>query len=667
MKHLLSNFFMLAAAVGVCCLGSVAWASTNLPPVLVEAGRVGKTATELPASVQVITAEEIAASGCKSTVELLEKKANLLVRKMNANPAFSQIAMRGFGENSFGRTLVLVDGERLNNPDMSAPNLTRIPIDVISRIEIIHGPQTVLNGDNATAGVINIVTSEADQYDDKTTVGAAVGSYDTYRAHLAHRGGWAEEGVSYRASLDWEDSNGFRDNGGYTLWNANAGIAKNWENGSRVSLGSFYGYYDYEMPGSLTYAQYHSAHSHQAAQTPDDSARIYTYGLNLSARGYFSEKRYLEGALSLSRRATDWDNDAYTSHLVYDIYQYTFAPRYVDKTEWFGHENTFAVGVDLRYETLDYLSKGYSYGYKYRTSQDFSRLASGVYVQDEWFITDDLSLTLGARTERFHSHWDPKQSGRSNWDDHERAYEAALNYRPSEWSKLYLRGTRFYRAPFCDELNYAPKALDPETGYSAEFGASAQPAEEWLADVSLWTMWMKHELFYDPGIYYNWWWGANVNSPARTRRIGLDAMLRWAREKVASAALCYRYADSRFTEGEYDSNHTPLAPHHLIRLQGEVWATDWVALFAGVREVSSQYLAGDYGNDYPKLKPYALFDCGVRFYPFGDKLDDNLMVQFAVDNLTNRKYCDFAGASGGDTYYYPAEGRFYALSARYEF
>ena len=323
--------------------------------------------------------------------------------------------------------------------------------------------------------------------------------------------------------------------------------------------------------------------------------------------------------------------------------------------------------VDLRYETLDYLSKGYSYGYKYRTSQDFSRLASGVYVQDEWFITDDLSLTLGARTERFHSHWDPKQSGRSNWDDHERAYEAALNYRPSEWSKLYLRGTRFYRAPFCDELNYAPKALDPETGYSAEFGASAQPAEEWLADVSLWTMWMKHELFYDPGIYYNWWWGANVNSPARTRRIGLDAMLRWAREKVASAALCYRYADSRFTEGEYDSNHTPLAPHHLIRLQGEVWATDWVALFAGVREVSSQYLAGDYGNDYPKLKPYALFDCGVRFYPFGDKLDDNLMVQFAVDNLTNRKYCDFAGASGGDTYYYPAEGRFYALSARYEF
>jgi iron complex outermembrane receptor protein len=651
--------------------GTVEEPKTNLPPIVVEASRAGKTAAEMPAEVQVITAKEIAESGCHSTAELLEKRANLLVRKMNSNPGFAQVAMRGFGENSFGRVLILVDGERLNNPDMSAPNLTRIPLDSIKRLEIIHGPQTVLHGDEASAGVINVITADRDSYEPKTTVGGAVGSWDTYKAHVAREGGFRDEGVTYRANTDWEKSNGWRENGGYQIWNAGGGATKHWERGDRLSVSAFYNWSDYDMPGSLTRDQWRRDHSPREAQTPDNTARLYSYGANLGGTGHFTDDRWLEANLTASRRSTYWDNVSWKSTLDYDVDQYAFTPRYVDKSDLFGHENRFIVGTDLRYETLDYLSKSHAYG-RSRTDKDYDRFASAVYAQDEWFVTDELSVTLGARGERLHSRWSPDQNGRGNWVDWEGAYEAALTYRPVEELKVFGRGSRFYRAPFCDEMNYAPEALDPETGYGAEAGAEWAFAREWAAGVTGYAMWMKDELFYDPGRYYNYWWGANVNSPYDTTRSGADAKVEWSRERVANAGVYYSYTDARFAEGPYDNEQVPLVPHQLVRVRGEVYIVDDLSVFGGARYVSRQGLAGDYGGAEPELKAYGLLDAGARYVPSFGPFGGRLTVQLAVDNLLDKKYCDFAGATkqydgSFSDYYYPAAGRCWMLSASYEF
>ena len=55
-------------------------------------------------------AEAIARSGARDLPELLAKKANVQIRTLNANPLQAQVAMRGFGENSFGRVKIVVDG-----------------------------------------------------------------------------------------------------------------------------------------------------------------------------------------------------------------------------------------------------------------------------------------------------------------------------------------------------------------------------------------------------------------------------------------------------------------------------------------------------------------------------------------------------------------------------
>ena len=152
------NVLMLAAAAAAT--NSVA----HLAPVVVEASRLGQTREEIPSQVDVLSRSDVDSSGAESTVELLEKRANLFIRKLTPNPAMSQIAMRGYGANSFGRVKVVVDGEELNNPDMSAQDLVRVPVRSIEKVEILHGPQTVLHGGNASAGVISI-TSDVDSYE----------------------------------------------------------------------------------------------------------------------------------------------------------------------------------------------------------------------------------------------------------------------------------------------------------------------------------------------------------------------------------------------------------------------------------------------------------------------------------------------------------------------
>ena len=124
--------------------------------VLVTASRDTRQASEVPANVTVITSGEIQQADCVSIVDALENLGGVYIRSITGNPATSEVGMRGFGENSSGRVLVLLDGQRLNGPDMAGINWLQIPVNNIERIEIVRGSGSVLYGDSAVAGVINV-------------------------------------------------------------------------------------------------------------------------------------------------------------------------------------------------------------------------------------------------------------------------------------------------------------------------------------------------------------------------------------------------------------------------------------------------------------------------------------------------------------------------------
>ena len=663
MKKLLTAF---VAGTGLAaCAGETQ--NTNevedLPPVTIYASRIDDTKDSIPAPVAVFTAAEIEASGARDLPELLKKKAGMDLHAMNGNPMLTSIAMRGFGENSFARVKVVLDGEELNNADMSPPNLARIPIWNVERVEVIHGPSPVLYGDGAVAGVVNIVTDTRD-YEKKTKITGRAGSQYTFGGSVQTKGGFEEEGVLYNASYDYLQSDGYRDRSAYDMHTANVGVRKNFENGSTIGLKANYQNAYYELPGSLTYDQWKNRRRY--ASSKDDWARVWSYGIGLDAKLKLADEQWLLLDGSFSHRLShavyggSWPMDD-----EYESFKYFFSPRYVNEKDIGGFGNTFTVGSDLRF---DY----YEDNPKSGTSIHFNRSRYAGFIYDEFFITEELSIVAGARLECIDNRW----VGVGPWTgwsgmnkpkttDWKSDYELGLVYRPFEDVRLFVKGARFHRSAFCDELSYAFNGdpIDPETGTSIDIGGELKFLDEFTFHVDGYGSIMEDEIFLDPGPTYGIWF--NRNSPSKTRRIGLDTGLSWLRDKFAEASIRYGIVHADFGSGEYHGNDVPYVPNHRIRAEAGYWIFDDLEIKGGYTFVGSQYLSSDYANEADKLPAYSLFDIGVYYEPSWAK---GWKASFVIDNLFDRNYCDYAGYSGyGSSWYYPAVGRSFMFTLSYEF
>ena len=134
--------------------------------MVVTATRYPKRLDSIPANVSVITAEEIEQSVARTIPDLLRSQAGLHVTDIAGNRASYSVDIRGFGETAALNTLVLVDGRRINSADLSGTDWTTMPLDRVDRIEIIRGARSgVIYGDNASGGVINIITHEGKEFE----------------------------------------------------------------------------------------------------------------------------------------------------------------------------------------------------------------------------------------------------------------------------------------------------------------------------------------------------------------------------------------------------------------------------------------------------------------------------------------------------------------------
>ena len=649
------NTLVLAAALAV---------TNNLGTVVVEASRLGQTPQNLPQNVQVITREEIARSGARDVADLLSKAAPsvTLNRLGGNNPALTQISMGGYGENGFGRVLVLVDGERLNSPDMNAPNLAQISLAAVKQIEILSGPQTVLHGDGASAGMINIVTEPTD-YERHGAVEAHVGSWGTAGASMAIRGGVEEDGVLYWASGAYDRSDGYRDHSSFDVYNANGGVRKNFANGSWLRVSAFYNDSDYDLPGYLTRAQWRDDPRQSTAT--DDFYRRTTYGLRATASAQLDDENAIRvtGAAShrhmKSRTYGYWDVD-------YEIYSYEATPEWVNTSDVFGLENELVAGATFRYDRND-AKTPLAYG---GASGRLSRPTMAFFAQDTLHLTDALAVQLGGRYERLWMRDDRKGSynAPTSRASDQYAYDVAILFRPVDDLKAYVRFSRFFRAPFLDEHDGKGEMLRPETGYMADVGADWTFLDEFKLGGNLYASRLKDEIFYNPYMRY----GTNMNSSDDTLREGFNLRVGWSREKVAGVRLAYSFVRAEFDGGEYDGKRIPLVPEQTLSLTGRVYLWDDCFVFGGYRYQTSQWAASDFRNTGAyavsrkagRIPGFGLFHVGAEYAPTFVSWIDGFKIGFSIDNLFDKKHCDYATYG---TAFYPGTGRCYMLTVRYEF
>ena len=163
----------------------------ELDEIVVTAAKVEEPVKQTPRNVTVITAEDIAESPSNNIIDLLGREAGINVRSLQGTDRQAVIDIRGMGATAASNVVVLVDGVRLNSPDLSGPDLSSISLDQIERIEVVRGSGGVLYGSGAVGGVVNIVTKKG-TLGTQVDASASYGSYNTIDAWASLRGGYKD-------------------------------------------------------------------------------------------------------------------------------------------------------------------------------------------------------------------------------------------------------------------------------------------------------------------------------------------------------------------------------------------------------------------------------------------------------------------------------------------
>lgn len=162
--------------------------TASLQEIVVTATKIEEPKKDVPASVQIITHEDVKNSTARNAGDLIFEAAIGHVHKF-PGALTGRIGLRGLTTDLDSvlksRVLVLING---NNA--GTVNLSIIPVEDIEKIEIVKGPASVLYGSSAMGGVINIITKEGKEgfYG---SVGGGIGSWEYWKtqAELSGRKG----------------------------------------------------------------------------------------------------------------------------------------------------------------------------------------------------------------------------------------------------------------------------------------------------------------------------------------------------------------------------------------------------------------------------------------------------------------------------------------------
>lgn len=141
-----------------------------------------RTATELdrsPVSASLVTRQEMETRNVNEVDQVLSQLEGVnAFRAKGPGDNDFQIGVRGFaGRGSPARTLILLDGQPLNDSYIGGVNWAMLPVSEFERVEVARGPSSSLYGGNAMGGVINLITRPVDQR--QLEIAGQYGSMDT--------------------------------------------------------------------------------------------------------------------------------------------------------------------------------------------------------------------------------------------------------------------------------------------------------------------------------------------------------------------------------------------------------------------------------------------------------------------------------------------------------
>ena len=419
------------------------------------ASKYDQTAREAPASVSVITSEDIERYGYRTLAEAL---VNVRGFYGSYDRNYFYLGVRGFSRPTDynNRILLLIDGHPTNENFYDSAFLgstAGLNMAMIDRIEVVHGPGSALYGSNAMLGVINVITKRGSAIDG-VDVRGEVGSFG-YKAGQAVFGRQFVNGLDIVVSGDWTDSDGqdlyyadFDD----PLTNNGMAEGLDWDRSVGFHGTARYGDWMMSLHGSsrekgIPTAPWETNFNDTAARTRDEQAfvelrfdRDLGPDKHVAARGFYNWYSY-DGSYPYDPADGGLWEDATDGR-------------------WFGMEGRFRwdpvpanrieVGSEIRHS--------YRADYRYWDSsgplfdENYPFTVFSLYAQNELQVTPNLALTLGLRGD----HYSDVGSAVSP--------RGAVVYHPTRSTTLKALYGEAFRAPNRYESNYQEEdwfKLDP--------------------------------------------------------------------------------------------------------------------------------------------------------------------------------------------------------------
>ncbi|WP_342120525.1 TonB-dependent receptor [Pseudoduganella sp. OTU4001] len=639
----------LAAAVALCFAAPAV--AQNSQTIVISGSRFASDPSLLPIGATTITAAEIRRAGVTDVNQAIRKIGGVYGRQsLTGSPDFP-LDLRGFGSSSDQNVVIVLDGVRMNENELSSATLSTIPIDMVERIDIMRGGASVLYGEGATGGVISIVTKRPQAGARGGNVFAELGQFDSSDLRLSGVQGF--DGFAIDASVGQQRTDNYRDNNEFKQKQFNGGVQFQGAFG-RLSLRADIARQDQRFAGSLTEDLFKA--NPRQTKTPNDFGKM-------DSDRYTAAWENKVGAFDLAAELAHRKKDVAAAYFAswgasrssYDSEQTQFSPRVRHLAQFDGMLNELVTGFDFgrwnRVTTADY------------SAAEATQRSKAFYVRDELKFAgaQQARLAAGVRRELFEKDsFDPMPFTSATYSikQAQNAWELQGSVLAAPGLTAWAKAGHSFRVATSDENAFTPQAnkpLETQVSHDAEIGLGyAQGAAK--LDARIFRHNLDNEIYYNPvaGMF-----GANTNlDPTQRKGFELDGSYRFA--PAWQVLGHYQRVQAKFRSGQYAGRELALVPSHIVTARLAWLPGDGQSADIGVQRVAEQRYGDDFFNSCnARIPAYTTVD-GRYARKFGQ-----WELALSALNLFDKDH--YSQAFGCRSGIYPDSGRQLKVSARYDF
>jgi iron complex outermembrane receptor protein len=531
------------------------WTSSTLAkdlmdPVIVTATKIKTKDTKATYASEVYNRKDIEQSGTKSLYEFLSQSTSIVTMPSAGNTFSQKLDMRGFGlTDGYKHVVVTINGRRLNNIDSVPQRLSTISINNIERIEITKGSGSVVHGDGATGGSIQIYTRDTSE----TTLEGSVGNYGISTGSFTS--GYSDEKFILSLSGDTyhqdgfsdKDINGHRDSG--TSNNYSTKLKYFPTEASEVFIEKDYSEVKIRYPNALTLETF--------KQNPGSSYKttqgVKKYNLEVSDTNNLT----LGGTLELSNNLEA--NFTYTHQdkvIVLD-------------TRKTYHNNAIDSSIKYKNGPLNFITGIQKWdGARLADTWDVKSSATarkrnfGIFSQGSYDIGSTV-FSLGLRGERVEYSF---QTDEKTY--HLLAYDLGINRTLSDHLSIFSNLNYAFLAPDVDRLfdgiGKFRGYLNPTKATTLNFGVNHVTSKNKIK-LTLYGMTLKDELYYSSSVYSGGATFSNTNLDS-SYKYGLELNDKYYFNNKLSANINYSYTKAMIDYEPAAGDELPQVSEHTVSL-----------------------------------------------------------------------------------------------------